>query len=60
VVDELRAGALVAVLEEFAPAPIPVQLVHAGHRLAPAKLRAFLDWAAPRLRARLAAIEGIG
>lgn len=60
VVDELRAGALVAVLEEFAPAPIPVQLVHAGHRLAPAKLRAFLDWAAPRLRARLAAIEGVG
>ncbi len=30
VVDELRSGALVPVLEDFAPGPIPVQLVYAG------------------------------
>lgn len=43
------------VLEEFEPLPLPVHLVHAGGRLLPLKLRAFLDFAAPRLRAVLAA-----
>ena len=57
VVDELRAGTLVPVLENFAPAPIPVQLVYAGQGLLPVKVRAFLDWAVPRLRARLTALE---
>ena len=31
----------------------PVSLVYAGVRLLPLKLRAFLDFAAPRLKARL-------
>jgi hypothetical protein len=31
-----------------------VHLVHAGGRPLPLKLRAFLDFAAPRLKARLA------
>jgi DNA-binding transcriptional LysR family regulator len=43
------------VLEEFEPLPLPVHLVHPGGRLLPLKLRAFLDFAAPRLRAVLAA-----
>lgn len=47
----LRAGALALALEEFAPAPIPVSLVHAGQRPLPLKLRAFLDFATPRLQA---------
>ncbi|RUY01194.1 LysR family transcriptional regulator, partial [Mesorhizobium sp. M7A.F.Ca.CA.004.04.1.1] len=34
--------------------PWPVSLVHAGHGLLPVKLRAFLDFAAPRLKERLA------
>lgn len=54
IVDELRSGALVPLLEAFAPGPIPVQLVYAAQGQLPVKARAFLDWAAPRLRARLA------
>ncbi len=46
------------VLEEFEPAPFPVSLVHAGERLLPIKLRAFLDFAAPRLRKVLPAVSG--
>jgi DNA-binding transcriptional LysR family regulator len=49
----IHAGALVPVLEKFESAPSPVSLVYAGARLLPLKLRAFLDFAAPRLKARL-------
>lgn len=54
--DAVRSGALKLVLEEFEPEPWPVSLVHAGRGLLPLKLRAFLDFAAPRLRARLAGL----
>ena len=53
IVDELRSGALVPLLEAFAPEAIPVQLVYAAQGQLPIKARAFLDWVAPRLRARL-------
>ena len=49
----LRSGALELALEAHEPAPRPVHLLHAGGRLLPLKLRAFLDFAAPRLRERL-------
>lgn len=45
-----RAGLLVNVLEDFEPAPTPVSLVYAGQGLLPLKLRAFLDFAVPRLK----------
>ena len=45
------------VLEEFEPRPLPVHLVHPGGGLLPLKLRAFLDFAAPRLRAVLAGLS---
>jgi DNA-binding transcriptional LysR family regulator len=51
----LRAGTLALTLTDFEPEPWPVHLVHAGERRQPLKLRAFLDFAAPRLKARLAA-----
>jgi DNA-binding transcriptional LysR family regulator len=52
VVNAMRAGSLTVVLQDFEPAPWPVSLVHAGSgRLLPLKLRAFLDYAAPRLKA---------
>lgn len=51
----LRSGALATVLDAFEPRLSPVSLVHAGGRLLPLKLRAFLDFAAPRLRESLAA-----
>jgi DNA-binding transcriptional LysR family regulator len=49
----VRAGTLAVVLQEFEPAPWSVSLVYAGQGLLPQKLRAFLDFAAPRLKARL-------
>lgn len=48
-----RAGELALVLEAFEPPPVPVNLVFHAHQRIPLKLRAFLDFAAPRLRARL-------
>lgn len=50
----LQVGALALVLQDFEPPPWPVSLVHAGPRLLPLKLRAFIDFAAPRLKAALA------
>jgi len=50
-----RAGSLVAVLREFEPPAIPVSLVYSRQGQLPLKLRAFLDFAAPRLRERLPA-----
>lgn len=52
--NAVEAGKLVILLREFEPMPSPVSLVHAGQEPLPLKLRAFLDFAAPRLRARLA------
>lgn len=51
-----RTGQLALMLEAFEPPPSPVNLVHAGQGLLPLKTRAFLDFAAQRLRARFAAI----
>lgn len=53
VASAVREGKLQVVLEAFEPPPWPVSLVHAGQAPLPLKLRAFLDFAAPRLRARL-------
>jgi DNA-binding transcriptional LysR family regulator len=47
-------GRIQIVLAEYEPAPLPVSLIHAGHELTPLKVRMLLDFAAPRLRARLA------
>ena len=49
-----RAGALEIVLEDFEPAPWAISLLYPGQGPLPLKLRAFLNFAAPRLRARLA------
>jgi len=54
VADAIRGGRLVPVLLPFATAAVPVQLVTPQARLMAPKVRAFLDLAAPRLRARLA------
>ncbi len=45
------------VLADHAPDPLPLSLVYPAG-LVPPKLRAFLDFAAPRLRARLQSLEG--
>ena len=53
----IRAGALQTVLPAFEPAAAPVSLVYDGQGALPLKLRAFLDFAVPELRQRLAARE---
>jgi DNA-binding transcriptional LysR family regulator len=50
----LDEGTLTRVLDAFQPANLPVNLVYAAGRFMPIKLRAFLDFAAPRLKAQLA------
>ena len=51
-VNAIRAGSLAVVLQDFEPAPWPVSLVYAGNgRLLPLKVRVFIDFAAPRLKA---------
>ena len=54
----VRDGTLVLALRSFEPKPIPVSLVHAGQPLLPQKVRAFLDFAAPRLKERLVQLGG--
>lgn len=54
VASALSAGSLALVLEKFEPTPWPVSLVYTKQGLLPLKLRAFLDFAVPRLRAELA------
>ena len=49
----VRDGGLRILLNDFECAPTPVSLVHAGNRSVPLKLRAFLDFAVPRLSQRL-------
>jgi DNA-binding transcriptional LysR family regulator len=49
-----RAGKLAIVLEEFEPEPLPVHIIYAPRKPVPLKLRAFLNWMTPRLKARLA------
>jgi DNA-binding transcriptional LysR family regulator len=46
----LERGALTSLLDEFQPATLPVNLVYTASRFLPIKMRAFLDFAAPRLR----------
>jgi DNA-binding transcriptional LysR family regulator len=52
VANAIRTGALALALQKFEPTPAPVSLVYPGQGLLPVKLRAFLDFAAPRLKAR--------
>jgi DNA-binding transcriptional LysR family regulator len=54
--DSVRDGSLLPILTEWAPPPFPVQIVHAARQHQPLKLRAFLDFVAPKLQERLRAI----
>jgi DNA-binding transcriptional LysR family regulator len=53
----LHAKRLRLLLRKYEPEPIPVNLVYDGRQRITSKLRAFLDLAAPRLRAGLAALR---
>jgi hypothetical protein len=43
------------ILAQYEPEPMPVSMLHAGQGILPLKVRSFLDFAAPRLRAAMAA-----
>lgn len=53
IANAIKVGALGVILQEFEPAPSPVSLVYAEQRRLPLKLRAFLDFVAPRLKVQL-------
>ncbi len=54
IADHLKSGRLVRILEAFEPPASPIQLIYAGGGRATMKLRAFLDYVAPRLKQALA------
>jgi DNA-binding transcriptional LysR family regulator len=58
--DRIGAGRLVEVLDSFAPPPQPVHLVYPRTRLIAPKVRAFVDFAGPRLKQTLDALSGGG
>jgi len=57
VAGEVRQGLLQVVLPEAEPAPIPVHIVSPFGRLSVPKVRAFVDFALPRLRSRFASLS---
>ena len=50
--DLLKSRSLVTLLDAYEPSPMPVSIIYPGRRPVPLKLRAFLDFAVPRLRKR--------
>jgi len=53
VADLVRSGELVPLLQEFMPPARPVSFVYSPNSFMPVKLRAFLDFALPRVKVRL-------
>jgi len=53
VAESIKAGKLTPLLQDCQPPPRPVSFVYSPNRFMPVKLRAFLDFAVPRLKARL-------
>lgn len=57
VADALRDGRLVRVLADEEPPAVPASLIYPGQGRLPMKTRAFIDFAAGRLRERLSALD---
>lgn len=55
--ESVRDKTLLPILTKWGPPPFPVQIVHAARQHQPLKLRAFLDFVAPRLQEKLRVIE---
>ena len=53
VADSIKSGELTLLLRDYQPPAQPVSFVYSPNRFMPVKLRAFLDFALPRLRARM-------
>jgi DNA-binding transcriptional LysR family regulator len=59
VTDAIKSGELVSLLGEFQPPPLPISFMYSPNRFMPVKLRAFLDFAVPRLKARIDLPKGV-
>jgi DNA-binding transcriptional LysR family regulator len=59
VAPHVAEGRLVPVLVEYDSPAVPVSLVYPSKRLTPLKLRALLDFAAPRLTQRLKQVDSL-
>jgi DNA-binding transcriptional LysR family regulator len=51
--SELASGALVEVLADFPPSPLPVHVLYSHTRQLSPRLRVFIDWMAEQFRDRL-------
>lgn len=58
--EALGQGSLKLILQDYEPPPLPVHLIHAGRGTLPLKMRAFLDFATPRLKQQLHRISQAG
>ena len=58
VAEEVREGRLEVIMRPYEQAPVPVNVIIPDGRLSVPKIRAFLDFAVPRLRARFASLGG--
>jgi DNA-binding transcriptional LysR family regulator len=54
IAEEVRDGALQVILAGDEPAPLPVHVIAPHGRLSVPKVRAFVDFAVPRIRAHFA------
>jgi DNA-binding transcriptional LysR family regulator len=57
--NAISLGRVTAILRDYAPDPIPVNLVHPPQRVLPLKRRAFLDFVVPRLTQVLATLDAV-
>lgn len=55
--EALRSGALARILTDHDDAPRPIHIVYPRQGLLPLKVRSFVDWAVPRLRAACAGFD---
>jgi len=56
--DQLKAGALVEILNDYPGNHMPVHIIYMKQGLLPLKVRAFIDWMTPRLRQALKDCDG--
>lgn len=59
VAGELKSGTLISLFDEYETQSFPVHLVYVRQGLLPLKVRAFIDWIAPRLKSRLKDLDGL-
>ncbi|WP_462152995.1 LysR family transcriptional regulator [Pseudoalteromonas xiamenensis] len=59
VAEKVQAGLLKIILSEYELAPVPIHLLHVSKRVMPQKMRCFLDFAAPKIKARVDAITAM-